>query len=90
MLLKQGGVDSFSFLEVLVIIKLHLEQGLQRNHIVKQLCQEGGRAGRPTLYAGGGGRGSHGAMEIMMEKGGLRIKIPSRMLGIVMALKFLP
>lgn len=28
-------------------------------------------------------------MEIMMEKGGLRIKIPSRMLGIVMALKFL-
>lgn len=68
MLLKQGDVDSFSFLEVLVVMKLHFKQGLQRNHIVKQLCKEGGRAGRPTLCPGDGEHRSHGEMEIMMEK----------------------
>lgn len=78
MLLKQGDADSFSFQEVLVVIKLHLEQGLQRSHIVKQLCQEGGRAGRPTLCAEDGECRSHGEMEIMTGKVAQELQYPAR------------
>jgi len=59
MLFKQGDANSFSFLEVLVVIKLRLEQGLQRSHIVKQsFKREGELAGQHFV--------------LKMENGGVR------------------